>query len=117
MLNIVISILSTIQQRPVNKDNLTWNFPNPNAFIAWTTVNVSVNKFIISEKIFNKIDKFILIIIIYYIIYLITYIFKLKKEKIMCYKLFTYNIFYIVCNTTYIDLICVYDKSTNSNIV
>lgn len=81
MLNIVISILSTIQQRPVNKDNLTWNFPNPNAFIAWTTVNVSVNKFIILEKIFNKINKFILIIIIYYIIYLITYTLKLKKEK------------------------------------
>ena len=44
ILSIVISILSTIQQRPVNRDNFTWNFPKPNALIACTTVKVSVNK-------------------------------------------------------------------------
>lgn len=39
--NIVISILSAIQQSPVHKDNLTWNQPKPKALTACVTVNVS----------------------------------------------------------------------------
>lgn len=41
ILSIVISILSAIQQRPVNRDSFTWNLPKPNAFTACVTVNVS----------------------------------------------------------------------------
>lgn len=40
-LSIVISIESLIQQRPTQRDNLTWNQPNPSAFTAWVTVKVS----------------------------------------------------------------------------
>lgn len=43
ILKIVISILSAIQQSPVNKDSLAWNLPNPKALTAWETVNVSAN--------------------------------------------------------------------------
>lgn len=42
MLNMVVSMLSAIQQSPVNSDNFTWNLPNPKASTAWATVYVSV---------------------------------------------------------------------------
>lgn len=43
-LSIVISMESAIQQRPTHSDNFTWNQPNPRAFTACVTVNVSVRK-------------------------------------------------------------------------
>lgn len=90
MLNIVISILSTIQQRPVNKDNLTWNFPNPNALIAWTTVNVSANEnfTILREMLnFNKTNHFrnkLSVVIVYNTMYYMFNYLLIQIKKKYC---------------------------------
>ena len=41
MLKIMTSMESAIQQRPVTKLRIIWNFPNPNALTACVTVNES----------------------------------------------------------------------------
>ena len=41
MLKIITSMESAIQQRPVTKLRMIWNFPNPSALTAWVTVNES----------------------------------------------------------------------------
>ena len=41
ILKIMISMESAIQQRPVTKLRMIWNFPNPRALTAWVTVKES----------------------------------------------------------------------------
>lgn len=62
-LRIVISIESLIQQRPTQRDNLTWNQPNPSAFTAWVTVKVSGGSggFCYFHLLFNRIINFLTI--------------------------------------------------------